>query len=230
MINEVIHSTTPIRRHPTAPAPRAPAGHRRTTGTGATGHGQLLGSDRQRRHARRHRLPDAHAGAAENQDPTSPVDSNTFLSAAGLAQRSAGHHPAQHLVQRAVEFAHFQPGAAGVLAARTSSAGRESDGDLDERRRRTISGAVSVPQTSSQVVLNITNSAGVWCSRSISARSRRASRIFHGTGKPPAARRRPPGPTPLSAQVSGVAGGTAVTDVGQRHRRQRDHGRPAPLG
>ena len=40
----------------------------------------------------------------KNQDPTNPVDSNTFLYATCLAQRSAGHHQSEYLFLGAVEF------------------------------------------------------------------------------------------------------------------------------
>ena len=93
----------------------------------------------------------------KNQDPTSPVDSNTFLNAARRSSAKCRASLAQHLVQFAVEFAHLQSSAAGLLAARTPGAGRPA-ATAALTANGTVTGAVNVPQTSSQVVLNITDS------------------------------------------------------------------------
>ena len=94
----------------------------------------------------------------KNQDPTSPVDSNTFLSPVGAAQRSAGHYAAEHFVQHAVEFAVGEPGAAGLLSARTSGTVTSPTAQL--AAGGTVTGSVSVPQTTSSVVLSIADSTG----------------------------------------------------------------------
>ena len=76
-----------------------------------------------------------------------------------------------------------------------------------------ISGAVSVPQTSSQVVLNITNSAGVLV-QSINLGAQSASLAnFTWNGQTSGGSSAPAGTYNLSAQVSGVAGGTAISTL-----------------
>jgi flagellar basal-body rod modification protein FlgD len=77
----------------------------------------------------------------------------------------------------------------------------------------TLSGAVSVPQTSSQVTLNISNSAGVLV-KSINLGAQPAGLAdftWNGLGSNGTAA--PAGTYTLSAQVSGVASGTAVTTL-----------------
>jgi flagellar basal-body rod modification protein FlgD len=73
-----------------------------------------------------------------------------------------------------------------------------------------ISGAVSVPQTSSQVVLHISNSAGVLV-QSINLGAQSAGLAnFSWNGETSSGGSAPAGTYTLSAQVSGVASGTAV--------------------
>ena len=77
----------------------------------------------------------------------------------------------------------------------------------------TISGAVSVPQTSSQVVLNITNSAGVLVqSINLGAQSPGLAN-FTWNGQTSNGSAAPAGTYNLSAQVNGVSGGTAITTL-----------------
>jgi flagellar basal-body rod modification protein FlgD len=77
----------------------------------------------------------------------------------------------------------------------------------------TINGAVSVPQTSSSVVLNITNSAGVLV-QSINLGAQSAGLAnFTWNGQTGGGSAAPAGTYTLSAQVNGVAAGTAVSTL-----------------
>jgi flagellar basal-body rod modification protein FlgD len=95
----------------------------------------------------------------KNQDPTSPVDSNTFLSQ--LAELSE----VQGITSLNTSFG-------AISSSLTSSAALQASSLLGHQALvasptatvaagGTVTGAVSVPQTTSDVVLGITNSAGV---------------------------------------------------------------------
>src|SRR6204780_4161162 len=96
----------------------------------------------------------------KNQDPTSPVDSNEFLS------QLASLSEVQGITQLNTSFASLSNSLVSSQALQASSLlGHQalvasSTGTLSTAGA-TLSGAVSVPQTSSQVTLNITNSSGV---------------------------------------------------------------------
>src|SRR5271168_964493 len=95
----------------------------------------------------------------KNQDPTSPVDSNTFLSQLASLSEVQGitnlNTSFSALSNSMVSSQALQASSLlGHQALVASSTGALSAGG-------TLSGAVSVPQTTSQVVLNITNSSGV---------------------------------------------------------------------
>ena len=75
----------------------------------------------------------------------------------------------------------------------------------------TVSGAVSVPQASSQVVLNISNSSGVLV-QSLNLGAQPAGLAnFSWNGQTSSGSQAPAGTYTLSAQVAGATGGTAVT-------------------
>jgi flagellar basal-body rod modification protein FlgD len=77
----------------------------------------------------------------------------------------------------------------------------------------TLNGAVSVPQTSSSVVLNISNSAGVLV-QSINLGAQSAGLAnFTWNGQTSSGSAAPAGTYTLSAQVSGVSGGTGVSTL-----------------
>ena len=150
-----------------------------TTGTGTGGTGGTGGTDGHQRHyryerhgherlrrgqqyhPRRHRLPDAHAGAAQESGSDEPGRQqhrswrNSPRSAKCRASRSSIPRSVRCRIRscpvkrckprRSSDIRRWSPSPTATL---TSAGG-------------TLSGAVSVPQTSSQVVLNITNSAGV---------------------------------------------------------------------
>jgi flagellar basal-body rod modification protein FlgD len=148
----------------------------------------------------------------KNQDPTSPVDSNTFLTQ--LAQLSE----VQGITQLNTSFATLSNSLVSSQALQASSLlGHQalvasSTASLSTAGG-TVTGAVSVPQTSSQVVLNITNSAGVLV-QSINLGAQSAGLAnFSWNGQTASGGQAPAGTYTLSAQVSGVASGTAVSTL-----------------
>jgi flagellar basal-body rod modification protein FlgD len=95
----------------------------------------------------------------KNQDPTSPVDSNTFLSQ--LAQLSE----VQGITSLNTSFSSLSSSLSSSQALQASSLlGHQAlvaTPTTTVAAGATVSGAVSVPQTTSDVVVGITNSAGV---------------------------------------------------------------------
>jgi flagellar basal-body rod modification protein FlgD len=94
----------------------------------------------------------------KNQDPTSPVDSNTFLSQ--LAQLSE----VQGITQLNTSFSTLSSSLSANQALQASSLlGHQAlvtSPTAQLAANGTVSGAVSVPQTTSSVVLNIADSTG----------------------------------------------------------------------
>jgi flagellar basal-body rod modification protein FlgD len=145
----------------------------------------------------------------QNQDPTSPVDSNEFLS------QLASLSEVQGINQLNTSFSTLSNSLTSSQALQASSLlGHEvlaasSTGTL-ATAGATLTGAVSVPQTSSQVTLNISNSAGVLVD-SINLGAQPAGLAdFSWNGQTSNGAAAPAGTYTLSAQVAGVASGTAV--------------------
>jgi flagellar basal-body rod modification protein FlgD len=145
----------------------------------------------------------------QNQDPTSPVDSNEFLS------QLASLSEVQGINQLNTSFSTLSSSLTSSQALQASSLlGHEvlaasSTGTL-ATAGATLTGAVSVPQTSSQVTLNISNSAGVLVD-SINLGAQPAGLAdFSWNGQMSNGSAAPAGTYTLSAQVAGVASGTAV--------------------
>jgi len=148
----------------------------------------------------------------QNQDPTSPVDSNEFLSQLASLSEVQGINQlntsftalSNSLVSSQALQASSLLGHQAMVASSTASLSSAGG---------TISGAVSVPQTSSQVVLNIKNSAGVLV-QSINLGAQSAGLAdFSWNGQTSSGSAAPAGTYTLSAQVSGVSGGTAITTL-----------------
>lgn len=148
----------------------------------------------------------------KNQDPTSPVDSNQFLSqlaslseVQGITQLNSSFSTLSNSITSSQALQASSLLGHNVLAA-SSTATLSTAGAA-------LSGAVSVPQTSSQVTLNISNGAGVLVkSINLGAQSAGlADFTWNGLGSNGTAA--PAGTYTLSAQVAGVAGGTAVTTL-----------------
>lgn len=148
----------------------------------------------------------------KNQDPTSPVDSNEFLSqlaslseVQGINQLNTSFSTlSSSLVSSQALQASSLLGHQALVASSTASLSTAGG---------TVSGAVSVPQTSSQVVLNITNGAGVLV-QSINLGAQSAGLAnFTWNGQTSGGSAAPAGTYNLSAQVNGVSGGTAITTL-----------------
>jgi flagellar basal-body rod modification protein FlgD len=145
----------------------------------------------------------------QNQDPTSPVDSNEFLS------QLASLSEVQGITQLNTSFSALSSSLTSSQALQASSLlGHQalvaSSTATLPTAGAALSGAVSVPQTSSQVVLNISNSAGVLV-QSINLGAQSAGLAnFTWNGETSSGGTAPAGTYTLSAQVSGVASGTAV--------------------
>ncbi len=148
----------------------------------------------------------------QNQDPTSPVDSNEFLS------QLASLSEVQGINQLNTSFSTLSSTLSSNQALQASSLlghqvlAASSTGNL-ATAGATLTGAVSVPQTSSQVTLNITNSAGVLVdSINLGAQSAGLAN-FSWNGETSSGSAAPAGTYTLSAQVAGVASGTAITTL-----------------
>jgi flagellar basal-body rod modification protein FlgD len=145
----------------------------------------------------------------KNQDPTSPVDSNEFLS------QLASLSEVQGITQLNTSFSALSNSLTSSQALQASSLlghqvlAASPTGTLSTAGA-TLTGAVNVPQTSSQVTLNISNSAGVLVD-SINLGAQPAGLAnFTWNGQTANGSQAPAGTYTLSAQVAGVAGGTAV--------------------
>ena len=148
----------------------------------------------------------------KNQDPTSPVDSNEFLSqlaslseVQGITQLNSSFSALSNsLVSGQALQASSLLGHQALVASSTATLATAGG---------TVTGAVSVPQTSSDVTLNITNSSGVLVnSINLGAQSAGLAN-FTWNGQTTSGSTAPAGTYSLSAQVSGVTGGTAITTL-----------------
>jgi flagellar basal-body rod modification protein FlgD len=148
----------------------------------------------------------------QNQDPTSPVDSNEFLSQLASLSEVQGINQlntsfaslSNSMVSNQALQASSLLGHQALVASPTATLGKAGG---------TVTGAVSVPQTSSSVVLNITNSAGVLVN-SINLGAQSAGLAdFTWNGQTSSGSTAPAGTYNLSAQVSGMSGGTAISTL-----------------
>lgn len=145
----------------------------------------------------------------KNQDPTSPVDSNTFLS------QLASLSEVQGITQLNTSFSALSGSMVSSQALQASSllghqALVSSSTASLATAGGTITGAVSVPQTTSGVTLNISNSAGVLVQQiNLGAQSSGLAN-FSWNGAQGDGSQAPAGQYTLTAQVAGVASGTAV--------------------
>ena len=145
----------------------------------------------------------------QNQDPTNPVDSSTFLTQ--LSELSE----VQGITQLNTSFTALSNSLSSGQALQASSLlGHQalvaSSTATLPTNGATITGAVSVPQTSSSVTVNVTNSAGVLVQQvNLGAQSSGiANFTWNGTEANGSAA--PAGQYTLSANVEGVASGTAI--------------------
>jgi flagellar basal-body rod modification protein FlgD len=147
----------------------------------------------------------------QNQDPTSPVDSNTFLTQ--LAELSE----VQGINNLNTSFSTLSNSFTSNAALQASSLlGHQalvaSSTATTSTAGATVSGAVSVPQTTSQVVLGVTNSAGVLVSEiNLGAQSAGLAN-FTWDGTTTTGAKAPAGTYTLTALYAGsTSGGTAAT-------------------
>jgi flagellar basal-body rod modification protein FlgD len=188
-----------------------------TTGTGGTGSSGNTGSAGS--------TPAASAGTLggtdfltlmlaqlQNQDPTSPVDSNTFLSQ--LAELSE----VQGITSLNTSFTTLSSSLSSSQALQASSLlGHQalvSSSTATLAAGATVTGAVNVPQTTSQVVLSISNSSGALVSQiNLGAQSSGLAN-FSWNGTTSNGSQAPAGTYTLSAQYAGAtSGGTAATTL-----------------
>ena len=148
----------------------------------------------------------------KNQDPTSPVDSNTFLNQ--LAQLSE----VQGITSLNTSFGSLSSSLTSSQALQASSLlGHQalvSSGTAALKANGTVSGAVNVPQTSSQVLLTISDSSGALVRQiNLGARSSGLA-SFTWDGKQGDGSQAPAGTYKLSAQYAGATqGSTAATTL-----------------
>lgn len=149
----------------------------------------------------------------KNQDPTSPVDSNTFLTQ--LAQLSE----VQGITQLNTSFSSLSSSLSANQALQASSLlGHQalvSSATAQLAANGTVTGAVGVPQTTSSVVLNIADSTGNVV-RAIPLGAQAAGLAnFTWDGKETSGSQAPPGTYTLSVAYAGQTktSGAATTLV-----------------
>ncbi len=145
----------------------------------------------------------------KNQDPTQPVDSNQFLS------QLAALSEVQGITQLNTSFSSLSNSLVSSQALQASSLlGHQalvpSSPATPATAGATLPGAVQVPQTTADVVVNVSSPNGVLV-RQIDLGAQPAGLAnFAWDGKLADGSQAPAGQYGLSAQVAGVASGTAV--------------------
>jgi flagellar basal-body rod modification protein FlgD len=148
----------------------------------------------------------------KNQDPTSPVDSNTFLTQ--LAQLSE----VQGITQLNTSFSTLSSSLSPSQALQASSLlGHKvlvTSTTANLTANGTVTGAVNVPQTTSQVLLDVKDSAGVLVRQIDLGAQSTGLTSFSWDGKAGDGSQAPAGTYTLSAQYAGaISGGTAATTM-----------------
>ena len=171
-----------------------------SSGTGATATGAALGGTN---------FLTLMLAQLKNQDPTSPVDSNQFLNQ--LASLST----VQGITQLNSSFSSLSSSLVSSQALQASSLlGHQalvSSKTAALTANGKVTGAVSVPQTTSQAVVNISDSSGALV-RQINLGAQSAGLAnFSWDGKQQDGSQAPAGQYTLSAQVAGAKSGTAAS-------------------
>jgi len=148
----------------------------------------------------------------KNQDPTSPVDSNTFLTQ--LAQLSQ----VQGITQLNTSFSTLSNSLSSSQALQASSLlGHQAlvnSTTANLAANGTVTGAVNVPQTTSQVLLSVKDSTGVLVRQINLGAQPTGLASFSWDGKMGNGAQAAAGTYTLSAQYAGaVSGGTAATTL-----------------
>jgi len=146
----------------------------------------------------------------KNQDPTSPVDSNQFLNQ--LASLST----VQGITQLNTSFASLSSSLVSAQALQASSLlGHQalvSSATAALAANGTVTGAVQIPQNTSQAVLNISDSSGVLVRQIDLGAQSTGLANFSWDGKLADGTQAAAGQYKLSAQYAGAtSGGTAAT-------------------
>jgi len=147
----------------------------------------------------------------KNQDPTSPVDSNTFLNQ--LAQLSQ----VQGITQLNTSFSTLSNSLSSSQALQASSLlghrALVASPTATLAANGSVTGAVNVPQTTSQVVLNISDGSGVLVRQiNLGAQSTGLAN-FSWDGKAGNGTQAAAGTYTLSAQYAGATSATAATTL-----------------
>src|SRR5450631_4794229 len=145
----------------------------------------------------------------KNQDPTSPVDSNQFLSqlaslstVQGITQLNTSFGAlSTSLVSSQALQASSLLGHQALVASKTAALAAGG----------AISGAVQIPQTTSQAVVNISDASGALVRQINLGAQATGLANFSWDGKQADGSQAPAGQYTLSAQVAGVSSGTALS-------------------
>jgi flagellar basal-body rod modification protein FlgD len=146
----------------------------------------------------------------KNQDPTSPVDSNTFLSqlaslsqVQGITQLNTSFSALSgSLVSNQAMQASSLLGHQALVGSTTATLGSGA----------AVTGAVKIPQTTSDAVLNISDSSGALVRQIDLGAQASGLANYSWDGKQGDGSQAPPGQYKLSAQYAGAASGsTAAT-------------------
>src|ERR1700688_4181788 len=144
----------------------------------------------------------------KNQDPTSPVDSNQFLNQ--LASLST----VQGITQLNTSFSSLSSSLVSSQALQASSLlGHQalvSSKTATLAANGTVTGAVSVPQTTSQAVVNISDSSGALVRQINLGAQATGMANFSWDGKQADGSQAPAGTYTLSPQIAGTTSGTAA--------------------
>jgi flagellar basal-body rod modification protein FlgD len=145
----------------------------------------------------------------KNQDPTSPVDSNVFLTQ--LAELSE----VQGITQLNTSFTNLSNSLVGNQAMQASSllgnqAMVPSSTATLAAPGATVTGAVGVPQTSSQVLVNIADSSGNLVQQINLGPQSTGIANFSWNGSEANGSTAPAGQYSVTASVSGVSAGTNI--------------------
>jgi flagellar basal-body rod modification protein FlgD len=144
----------------------------------------------------------------KNQDPTSPVDSNTFLSQ--LAQLSE----VQGITSLNTSFSTLSSSLSSSQALQASSLlGHQAlvnSSTANLAAGGTMTGAVNVPQTTSQVVLNVSDASGALVSQLNLGAQSAGLAGFSWNGLTSSGSQAPAGTYTLTAQYAGATSSSAA--------------------
>ena len=145
----------------------------------------------------------------KNQDPTSPADSNTFLTQLAQLSQVQGLNTLNNsfsslsgsLVSSQAMQASSLLGHTALVSSSTASTSTAG---------QTVSGAINVPLLTSQVLLNIKDSTGNLVQQIDLGKQAAGMTTFTWNGKLGDGSQAPPGTYTLTAQAAGAAKGTVI--------------------